>query len=144
MAGPAADQRQRVLEGNRRFYEALTQMSDTAMDEVWLHEDWVRCVHPGWPQVEGWDAVRQSFTQIFENTDSLRITISQVSVHLKEAMAWVSCIEKIASASPGRIDTVYVQATNLFVLQDSRWQMVLHHASHLPEEVHPTEAERVN
>jgi len=144
MAGPGAEERVRVLEANRRFYAALTQMNEPAMHDVWLHEDWIRCVHPGWPQVEGWEAVRQSFTQIFENTDSLRITVSRTTVHLEESMAWLSCIEKISSSSPGRIDTVYVQATNLFVLRDGIWRMVLHHASHLPVEMHPQEAERVN
>lgn len=144
MAGPEPGARQRVLEVNRKFYEALTQMNESAMQEVWLHEDWVSCVHPGWPQVEGWNAVSQSFMQIFENTQALRITVSRTSVHVEGEMAWVSCIEKISSSSPGRIDTVYVQATNLYVRREGRWLMVQHHASHLPEEAHPKAAERVN
>lgn len=126
------------------FYQALTSLNLEAMAAVWLQEDYVRCVHPGWPQVEGWDAVSQSFQQIFENTDSLRVTVSRTSIHIEQTMAWVSCIEKIASSSPGRIDTVYVQATNLFVLRDGRWRMIQHHASHLPVESGPTETERVN
>jgi ketosteroid isomerase-like protein len=144
MAGSVAEERVRVLEANRRFYEALTQMNEPAMHDVWLHEEWVRCVHPGWPQVEGWDAVRQSFAQIFENTGSLRITVSRTSVHVEQDMAWVSCIEKISSSNPEAIDTVYAQATNLFVLRDGHWRMVQHHASHLPVETHLQEPERVN
>jgi len=139
-----AGERERVLEANRRFYEALTEMNESAMSELWLPEEWVCCVHPGWPQVEGWNAVCQSFTQIFENTDTLRIAVSRTTAHVEQDMAWVSCIEKVSSSSPGRIDTVYVQATNLFVLRDGRWRMVQHHASHLPVEVHPQETERVN
>lgn len=141
---PPAGDRERVFEANRMFYQALTTMNLEAMTAVWLQEDCVRCVHPGWPQVEGWDAVSQSFMQIFENTDSLRVTVSRTSIHVEQTMAWVSCIEKISSSSPGRIDTVYVQATNLFVLRDGRWRMIQHHASHLPVEAGPTETERVN
>ncbi len=126
------DDQEELLEANRRFYEALTTMDVEAMDQVWLPEDWVRCVHPGWAQLEGWEAVRESWARIFENTQFLRVTVSQAFVHLEEGLGWVSCVEKVSSTGEGRIDSAYVQATNLFVRRQGRWFMVLHHASHLP------------
>ena len=121
-----------LLEANRRFYEALTTLDLEAMEQVWLPEDWVRCVHPGWAQLEGWPAVRESWAHIFENTQFLRVAVSQVFVHQEQDLGWVSCMEKVASTGEGRIDSAYVQATNLFVRREGRWFMVLHHASHLP------------
>jgi ketosteroid isomerase-like protein len=132
------------LLANRMFYQALTSLDLEAMTGVWLHEEWVCCVHPGWPQVEGWEAVRASFEQIFEHTERLLITVSRTSVHQEQDMAWISCLEKISSSGPGRIDTSFAQATNLFVRRQGRWRMVQHHASHLPVEMRPPDTERVN
>ncbi len=37
---------QAVLEANHRFYQALSELDTEAMEQIWLHEPWVRCVHP--------------------------------------------------------------------------------------------------
>lgn len=142
-AGRGADYEQ-LLEANGRFYEALCTMDLEAMDQVWLGEDWVRCVHPGWAQLEGWEAVRESWARIFENTQFLRVTVSHVFVHQERDLGWVSCVEKASSTGEGRIDSAYVQASNLFVRRRDRWLMVLHHASHLPISMSPGGEETVH
>lgn len=123
-----------VLQVNQRFYQAMSEMDMRRMNGVWLNEDWVRCVHPGWSPLEGWQAVQESWQRIFENTQQLHVTIGGVFVRMQGEMAWVSCVERVASAAEGRLDLAYVQATNLFVRRNSEWKMVLHHASHLPAE----------
>lgn len=139
----AATDREELLKINRRFYQALCALDLEAMDDIWLDEKWVRCVHPGWMQLEGWEAVRESWERIFENTQFLRVTINQVFIHQEGDLAWVSCIEKVSSTGEGRIDSAYLQSTNLFVRRDDRWRMVLHHSSHLPASVQPGEKETV-
>jgi ketosteroid isomerase-like protein len=121
-----------VLQANRKFYRALTEMDMQAMGEVWLHEDWVRCVHPGWAPIEGWPALQESWQRIFENTEHMHVTVGGVFVSIQGEMAWVSCVERVSTTAEGRMDMAYVQATNLFVLRAGVWRMVLHHASHLP------------
>ena len=37
-----------VLAVNRTFYTALHTLDMSLMAQVWLHEDWVKCLHPGW------------------------------------------------------------------------------------------------
>ncbi|HMX30241.1 MAG TPA: nuclear transport factor 2 family protein, partial [Blastocatellia bacterium] len=44
----SADVRDAVEQANQSFYLALENADLEAMAAVWLHEDWVKCVHPGW------------------------------------------------------------------------------------------------
>ena len=133
-----------VLQANLKFYKALSEMDPQKMNGVWLNEDWVRCVHPGWSPLEGWSAVQESWQRIFENTEQMHVTIGGVFVRMHGEMAWVSCVERVSTATEGRLDMAYVQATNLFVLRDGAWKMVLHHASHLPVEIPGDGEETVN
>ena len=99
---------------------------------MWLQEEWVRCVHPGWELLEGWEAVHESWQQIFENTKFMKITVAVQSVRVEKTTAWVCCTEKVSSAAEGRFETAFAQATNIFRLQNGSWFLVHHHASHLP------------
>ena len=102
------------------------------MDAVWLQEDWVRCLHPGWDMLEGWEAIRESWQQIFETTKFLRVTVGLQAVRVENGMAWVCCTEKLSSAAEGRFETAHVQTTNIFREQNGHWYLVHHHSSHLP------------
>ena len=121
-----------VLDANEKFYRALQDLNVEAMEAVWLPADWVRCIHPGWEALEGWEAVRESWQQIFANTQFLRIVVGVQSVHVENSMAWVCCTEKISSATNGRFETANVQSTNVFKRQNGVWYLVHHHASHRP------------
>jgi ketosteroid isomerase-like protein len=113
------------------------------MESVWLQEEWVRCLHPGWEILEGWDAVRESWQQIFENTKFLRVSVALQFIRVEKAMAWICCTEKISSATDGRFETAYVQATNIFRQQNGDWYLVHHHGSHLPSPLNKAASEVV-
>lgn len=123
---------EQILEANQNFYSALQNLSLEQMEGVWLQEEWVRCVHPGWEMLEGWEAVRESWQQIFENTQFMRIVVAVQSIRVENSIAWVCCTAKISSAAAGRFDSDYLQATNIFVRQKGTWYLVHHHASHRP------------
>jgi len=123
---------EQVLEANKNFYSALQDLNLEAMEAVWLQEDWVRCVHPGWNLLEGWDAVRESWQHIFQNTNFMRVAVGVQLIRVENSTAWVCCTEKITSAAEGRFDSAYVQATNIFELRNGAWYVVHHHASPLP------------
>lgn len=129
---------EKVLAANQRFYEALQGLDLEAMDRVWLHEDWVKCVHPGWELLEGWDEVRQSWERIFENTRFMRVVVSEVSVRIESRLALVTCLENITSAFESGFEQVTVQATSLFVLSGVEWLMVHHHSSAVPQQTPTT------
>ncbi len=134
-----------VAEANAHFYRAFETLDLSEMDGVWSHGDHVKCVHPGWPLLIGWDAVRQSWKTIFENTEEMRFMLSDVHVVVEEQFAWVTCTENILSEVHGRISVTSVLATNLFEHGRNGWRMIHHHASGQsgvpgPETVEPSRA----
>jgi ketosteroid isomerase-like protein len=120
-----------VEDANERFYRALESCRLEDMETIWLHEDWVKCVHPGWDLITGWEKVRESWERIFENTDGMRVAATDLAIKVEGDFAWVSCTENLAlfldnSLAPVSATTA---ATNLFCRVGEQWLMVHHHAS---------------
>jgi ketosteroid isomerase-like protein len=134
---------EKVVEANKNFYRALQALDLEEMESVWLQEDWVRCLHPGWDMLEGWEAVRESWQQIFEGTKFLRVSVGVQWTRVEKEIAWVCCTERISSAAEGRFETAYVQSTNLYMLRGGSWRLILHHASHLPAPLNKAGADLV-
>jgi ketosteroid isomerase-like protein len=120
-----------VEEANARFYRAFETLDIAEMDQVWAHAEHARCVHPGWPLLSGWDAVRSSWETIFANTEEMRFTLSDVNVNVSGPLAWVTCTENILSDVQGRVTVTTILATNLFERSADGWRLVHHHASHM-------------
>lgn len=123
----------RVREANRRFYQALENLSLEDMEAVWLASPAARCVHPGWPPLEGWEDIRESWNRIFTHTHQLEVAIDQVRLQIAGPVAWLSCMEAVQSVVEGRMESAQICATNIFVLAGGEWLLALHHASHLPD-----------
>ena len=120
-----------VEEVNARFYRAFESLEISEMDQVWSHSADVRCIHPGWCLLSGWDAVRQSWDAIFKSSREMRFSIADVDVHVDRDLAWVTCTENILSEQGGRVGVTAILATNLFARVDDAWLLVHHHASHV-------------
>ena len=120
-----------VAQANAEFYRAFEALDLRAMEKVWAHGDDVRCVHPGWPMLNGWQAVRTSWEAIFANTQEMRFTLTDVHVACVGALAWVTCTENILSEAEGRVGVTSILATNVFEHGPDGWRMVHHHASHV-------------
>ena len=116
-----------VDEANRAFYRAFAHGDFDAMEAVWSHGAHVRCVHPGWTILEGWERVRESWARILAGPDGhLDITIDDVQVRAGDGVAWVACIERLSN---GDLETVVI-ATNVFEQDASgAWLLVHHHGS---------------
>jgi ketosteroid isomerase-like protein len=121
----------KVLIANRTFYSALHALDLPLMEEVWLHEDWVKCLHPGWELLMGWDEVRGSWEEIFRSTEQMLVSISRPLVHVAGEAAWVSCLENVTTTSQNNFVTALVEATNIFVRRDGRWLIVHRHTTPL-------------
>jgi ketosteroid isomerase-like protein len=129
-----------VEEANARFYRALESLDISQMDPVWSHGDHVRCIHPGWYLLSGWDAVRQSWEAIFGDSSEMRFSISDVDVHVDGDLAWITCGENILSHARGQIAVTTLLATNMFERRGGDWLMIHHHASHTMPAAPPGEA----
>jgi ketosteroid isomerase-like protein len=120
-----------VLKANEQFYRALEAADLAAMEALWLHADWVKCSHPGWELLIGWEAVRQSWARIFAVKSRMRVAATEVNVTIENDQANVSCLELLAVFTDGNQapQAVKTNATNLFQLVTGEWRMIHHHAS---------------
>ena len=121
-----------VEQANNEFYRALESGKLEMMECVWAHEEWVKCIHPGWGLITGWQRVKESWARIFESGQKMRASPSEVTVRELGDLAWVTCTENITVFSEENFDTAQAAATNLFVKRDKAWLMIHHHASPIP------------
>jgi hypothetical protein len=121
-----------VLEANSGFYECMCQGDLVKMQALWLKEPKSKCVHPGWPMLYGWEAINESWKNIFEAGGPAHIGILDVRGFVSGEMAWVICMEKISKRVRDQIRLGYAQSINVFEYSDSSWKLVIHHASPVP------------
>jgi len=123
-----------VFSANQRFYEAFEGLDIQRMTAVWRQDSGVQCIHPGWPRLVGWPAVRDSWVRIFNNTRSMTFQIADTQITVKGSVAWVICLEQITMLIDDEEQQTQVLATNIFEQQNGqpegrRWLMVHHHGS---------------
>ncbi len=121
-----------VLKVNEMFYNALGTRNLELMDEVWVKDQRAGCAHPGWIMLRGWQAIRQSWENVFDPNDQVDIRLSNITVEIKGDVAWVACIQQLIYIKRDPIGISVSQSTNIFERNDSGWRMILHHASPIP------------
>ena len=122
-------ERRAVMDANLAFYRAFESLQLEEMGKVWARGVAVRCVHPGWPLLRGWDDVMASWERIFENASMMKFAITGAEAEVEDDWAWVACMENIMSVQDGRVGEGKVQATNIFRKIEGRWLVVHHHGS---------------
>ena len=122
--------REAVLSANAMFYRAFEVRDLELMGQLWANTPYVRCIHPGWEPLFGWEEVVGSWGQIFNGMETLRFSLTDVSVRVGGNMAWVELSEMLEATHEGKPARSQVLATNLFERgEDGRWRLVHHHAS---------------
>ena len=124
--------REEVLKVNERFYKALATRDLELMDTVWLKDSRAGCVHPGWIMLQGWEAIRQGWENVFDPKDQLDIKLLNINVEVKGEVAWVTCVQELIYLKRNPMLINVSQSTNIFERHQSGWLMVLHHASPIP------------
>ena len=131
-----ANEREALSQANDQFYRALDTLNLEAMESLWLHEGWVRCIHPGWDCLIGWQLVKASWKQIFASTRWLRVTPTAVDIAVFGELGVVACTENITAKNDGGdVGLAVAQATNLFQRTVDGWRLIHHHASPAPVQV---------
>ncbi|MBX2803349.1 MAG: nuclear transport factor 2 family protein [Myxococcales bacterium] len=121
-----------VLLANLAFYAAFAERDMEAMQQLWAAHAEVACIHPGWPLLEGRQAVLASWERILANPESPTVRCVDASARLVgEMMAWVTCREAVPGGQ--------MIATNLFVREEGHWRIVHHQAGPTPGQPSPDE-----
>ncbi len=117
-----------VLAANRAFYEAFAALDIEAMAALWCRDGDALCVHPGWPPLRGWDAIRASWAGIFEGTERMEFVLAAEAVTIASdgEAAHVDLIENITSVNGERTTGGAIGARNGFVRRDGRWLLTSH------------------
>src|SRR6202008_4839320 len=59
------------------FYDAFERADVAAMMAVWAESDDIVCIHPQGPRLAGFEAVRESWAQIFAGGAQLRVRTTE-------------------------------------------------------------------
>lgn len=116
-------------DAERAFYEAFMAHDTEAMMRVWSAEDPVVCIHPGMPRLEGVEAIRASWAELFgaasARAELPRLQIQPLSRAQSEGLAVHMVVERFMAG--GEVGTVF--AVNSFRRGAGGWRIVAHHAS---------------
>ncbi|MBA2413967.1 MAG: nuclear transport factor 2 family protein [Burkholderiaceae bacterium] len=119
-------------ECEQAFYEALDAADSEAVNDLWLADDDVVCIHPGGPRLTGYSAVKSSWTTILASGPvHARCTLAK-SLETP-TVALRNVIEEVVVGEGKQQRVVSVLATNVYVKTPAGWKMVLHHASAAPD-----------
>jgi uncharacterized protein (TIGR02246 family) len=120
------------------FYDAFERADLAAMMAVWAASDDVVCIHPTGPRLQGFEAVRESWAQVFGGGAQLRVRTTDVKKFDGQSVAVRAVVEVLTA--PGQQGAPQsVLATNVYELGDNGWRMVVHHAAPVPEAPAPAD-----
>lgn len=126
-------------DAERAFYQAFEKADLAGMMAVWAEEDDIVCVHPGGPRHAGVIEVRDSWQKIFTHGPRLHFRLTGNRRYPGRTLSIHTVYEHATVAGDPR-PAATVFATNIYLLTDRGWRMLMHHASPLSPEAAPKEA----
>lgn len=117
-------------EAEHAFYHAFERADLAAMMAVWAEEDDIVCVHPGGERRSGVVEVRESWRQLFAQGPRLRFRLTESRVFSGRMLTIHSVYEQVSVAGDPRAASP-VLATNIYLLTNRGWRMLMHHGSPL-------------
>jgi ketosteroid isomerase-like protein len=121
--------RDSILKANRAFYHAFESLDLAQMEAVWLRDQRIACVHPGWRRLTGWGPVMTSWERIFEGAFEMKFELRDEAVTVSGDLAVVLVEEVLTQRGYDGGSRSQVLATNVFERADGEWLMILHHGS---------------
>ena len=126
-------------DAEQAFYRAFELADLVEMMAVWAEEEEIVCVHPGGGRRSGVVEVREAWRQVFAQGPRLRFRLAGNRVFSGRMMSVHSVYEHVTvSGDPRPANPIL--STNIYVLTDRGWRMLVHHASPLAPESAPQEA----
>jgi ketosteroid isomerase-like protein len=127
-------------EAEQAFYDAFARYDIAAMRTVWLDSAESLCIHPMGGRIQGYQAIVQSWSQIFANQSDMHIRPIDVVVSSENGLAVHHVHEEIRYGIQYR-ERAIVIATNVYVSTENGWKIKVHHGSpgHTPASSDQTE-----
>ncbi|HYA30517.1 MAG TPA: nuclear transport factor 2 family protein [Acidobacteriota bacterium] len=120
---------QEVADANLAFYHSFESLDIKRMESVWAKNSDIQCGHPGWRLLRGWGPVMESWKRIFDNTPSMKFSLTDVKIEVRGELAWVTLYENLSSSIEGQNYSAVILTTNMFHKTGDGWRMILHHGS---------------
>ena len=133
-----SENRDAVLKANRAFYDAFESLEVGQMEQLWLQDPRIVCVHPGWRKLRGWGPIMTSWEGIFDGLFEAKVELGEIDVTMSDDLAILVVEENLTQKGYDGISRSQVLATNVFERVGEKWFMVLHHGSPV---VSPAESE---
>jgi ketosteroid isomerase-like protein len=136
-----SEEKELIVQANEGFYRAFESLDPGQMEKVWARDDSIQCGHPGWQVLRGWKSVMESWRRIFENTPAVRFMLTDISVEVRGAIAWVTLYENLIGTVEGQNVSATVLTTNIFEKTPEGWRLIHHHGSSVaqpPPQANPT------
>ena len=115
------------------FYAAIEAADLKEMMSIWAEDEGIVCIHPGGTRHSGLADVSESWRQIFLHGPQLKFSLDAGKSHQGRMLSIHSVCEQITHRA-GAHPPASAIATNIFVLSDDGWRMLMHHASQNPAE----------
>lgn len=114
----------------RAFYQALCDADLQALKDVWLDDDTVICITPGFQRMEGVEMVLSGWKQVFQMQGGVRFDLTDMHVMQDEQIAIHQIREEIFYQDQA---SAIMLTTNVYQFVNSSWRLMLHHSSPEPE-----------
>jgi len=121
--------REGVVAANRAFYDAFESLEIARMESMWLQDQRIVCIHPGWRKLVGWGPVMKSWEGIFESAFEMKFDLGEMDVVISGDLAVVIVEENLTQRGYDGVSRSLVLSTNVFERAGDQWLMVLHHGS---------------
>lgn len=123
-----------VKQANETFLKTAGAHDLAGMEALWRHEDYVRAIHPFRPIDEGWDAVRNSWVELFGMFPEMSASMPSPQIRVVGDVAWVTGQEDFQGVTPsGDKVAAPLRTTRIFERTDGGWLLVLHQVSPPPQ-----------
>lgn len=125
----SSDDANDLISANKAFYNAFSSLNIDEVHKCCTASESDVCIHPGWAPIKGWAAIAEAWIEIFESTNYIQVTPSDIIVQIIGDVGWVTCLENIYSLVGVQQLMGQVAATNIFNRTDSGWKLSVHHGS---------------
>jgi ketosteroid isomerase-like protein len=118
-----------LIEANEAFYKAFESLDIEQMENLWLRDPKIVCIHPGWRRLTGWGPIMESWERIFDGVFEMKFELHDLHLIAGTDLGVVVTEENLTQVGYDGTMRTLVLATNIYERVGNKWLLVLHHGS---------------